>query len=160
MWCCTYWLPLVEYTRGKWQCMATRGQGGTAVLLALVATIVGMASMAGAGWIRWYPKGVSQWCCVYLLPWAVCPGAKCLPVGAGATGGAQVVLQACVATIVDGTSMVAGGWPQLHPKDTHWWCYVCLLPWVVHPGPNWQPVASAGHTVHVGGAPRVILWPP
>ena len=92
-----------------------------------------------------------------MVPWVVCPGAKWQPVGAWWGPRGQVVLQACVATIVGGASMVGAGWLQLHPKNAPWWCCVCLLPWVVHPGGKWQP---GGHCWGAGGGLGYsLLWP-
>ena len=57
MWCYLCWLPPVGHTMTKWQCVATRGQGGTAALVALVAAMGSGLKEVGVGEHHWGPKG-------------------------------------------------------------------------------------------------------
>ena len=62
MWCSLYWVLPVGHTRVKWWCVATRGRGGTAALLALVANVGGSSHAAVAGGTQWGPEGAPMWC--------------------------------------------------------------------------------------------------
>lgn len=49
MWHYVYRVPPVGHARPKWQCVAPRGQGGTAAMLPLVAVMGDLPQTAGAG---------------------------------------------------------------------------------------------------------------
>jgi len=68
--CCAHIAKCHQWgTPGKWQCVATRGQGGTAAaLLALVATMAGLPQAAGAWGAQWALVSVTMWCHLCWLP--------------------------------------------------------------------------------------------
>ena len=95
--------------------------------------------------------------CVTTAIW-VCPRARWLAVAtAQGTQQAQVLLHALVAIV--GVAGKAGGDPlhQQYPMEIPWWCYLCLVPWVVHPEAKWVHVATGGTK---GMWHPHLVWPP